>query len=326
MREAGTRYCGIDANLDAEMVGASPDRHHGLFERGVAGALTQTVNRALNLPRAGTDSGQRVGSGQTKVVVAVDRDHHVVRAGNVLQDALDEARKLVGNRVADGIGNVDRGRAGLDHFTQHSPHEINIGAGRIHRRELDVTDIALGPGDHLASLLQDGLAVLAQLVRNVNVGRREEDVNARVLTVADRLPALVDIVGHGPAERSDLGAANFAGNPVDGVEVGRRGGGEAGLMQSTPSVRAAWQSAASRRRRRKRRRPVAVAQRRIKDSDSVSHSGNSCGSEQRFAGKKDVAARTRNGAAALHQATSTPQRESPADQLPSLHTSPCPAV
>ena len=199
-------------------------------------------------------------------------DDDVVGPGHVLEDPGDEVRELIGDRIADGIGDVDRGRAGLDHLAQHAADEIDVRAGRVHRRELDVARVLLGPRDHLAGLLQHRLAVLAQLVGDVNVGGGEEDVDARVFGVSDRLPALVDVVGYGAAERGDLGAAHFAGDAVDGVEVGRRGGGEAGLdavdahpleqLRDLQLLLGGEGDAGG---------LFAVAQGGIKDSDSISH-------------------------------------------------------
>ena len=43
---------GLDAGARPEDVLARPERHHDLLERGVAGALADAVDRALDLPRA----------------------------------------------------------------------------------------------------------------------------------------------------------------------------------------------------------------------------------------------------------------------------------
>ena len=103
-------------------------------------------------------------------------------------------------------------------------------------------------------------------------------MDARILGVADRFPALVDVVGHGAAECGDLGAADLAGDAVDGVEVGGRGGGEAGLdavdahaleqLGDLQLLLGGEGDAGG---------LFAVAQGGIEDSDSISHWGYSCG-------------------------------------------------
>jgi hypothetical protein len=69
---------GLDAGLGAEVVAARADRHDDLFERGVAGALADAVDGALDLRRAGAHGGERVGDGEPEVVVAVAAHGHVV--------------------------------------------------------------------------------------------------------------------------------------------------------------------------------------------------------------------------------------------------------
>ena len=71
------RTVGLDV---AEVVAARAQRHHDLFQRGVAGALAEPVDRALHLTRAGGDAGQRVGDRQAEVVVAVRRDDELAAA------------------------------------------------------------------------------------------------------------------------------------------------------------------------------------------------------------------------------------------------------
>src|SRR5207237_9102201 len=60
------QFFGVDAGADAlEVVAARLDRHHDLFERRVARTLPQAVDRALDLPCAVRDAGQRLGDRET---------------------------------------------------------------------------------------------------------------------------------------------------------------------------------------------------------------------------------------------------------------------
>ena len=70
---------------------ARVQQHHDLLERGVAGALADPVDRALDLARAGQQPGERVGDRQPQVVVAVDRQHDVAQAGHELVQPLEIA-------------------------------------------------------------------------------------------------------------------------------------------------------------------------------------------------------------------------------------------
>ena len=53
-------------------------RHHDLFERRVAGALADAVDRALDLPHAALDGREAVGDRQPEVVVAVRAEDRLV--------------------------------------------------------------------------------------------------------------------------------------------------------------------------------------------------------------------------------------------------------
>jgi hypothetical protein len=85
-----------------------------LLERRVAGALADAVDRALDLAAAGLEAGQRVRHCQTQVVVAVDRYDHVAQVRHQLEEAREHRRELVGHRVGDRVGHVDRRRALVD--------------------------------------------------------------------------------------------------------------------------------------------------------------------------------------------------------------------
>ena len=52
----GIEPLGLDAGGQAVVVEAGLERHDDLLERGVAGALADAVDRALDLPGAGLDS------------------------------------------------------------------------------------------------------------------------------------------------------------------------------------------------------------------------------------------------------------------------------
>ena len=72
--ELGRHDAGVQA---VEIVAAGVQQHHDLLERGVAGALADAVDRALDLARAGQHAGERVGDREPEVVVAVRRDDDV---------------------------------------------------------------------------------------------------------------------------------------------------------------------------------------------------------------------------------------------------------
>ena len=69
----------IDVGVEAvEVGGAGVQQHHELFERGIAGALSNPVDRALDLPRACKHTRERVGNREAKVVMTVGRKNHIL--------------------------------------------------------------------------------------------------------------------------------------------------------------------------------------------------------------------------------------------------------
>ena len=63
--------CERIAGVVRQAVGPDAQRHHDLFERRVAGALADAVDRALDLAHAALDRRQAVGDGEAEIVVAV---------------------------------------------------------------------------------------------------------------------------------------------------------------------------------------------------------------------------------------------------------------
>src|SRR5690606_17341169 len=105
----------VDARLETECGMPGRERHHDLFEGGVAGSLADAVDGHLRLPRAGRDTGQSVGGREAEVVVAVNGDHCAFNAAHVLLDSGDQRAELVGQGVTDRVGDVQGRSARLDH-------------------------------------------------------------------------------------------------------------------------------------------------------------------------------------------------------------------
>src|ERR1043165_8436888 len=64
----------VDARLKWQTICSHTQRHHDLFERRVACALADAVDRTLNLSCAGFDRGETVCNRQTEIVVTVNTD------------------------------------------------------------------------------------------------------------------------------------------------------------------------------------------------------------------------------------------------------------
>ena len=163
------------------------------------------------LSGAGEHPGERVGHREPEVVVAVDGEDDVAQAGDELVEPLQERGELVRHRVADGVGDVDRGRTLLEGDRAHLGGELDLRARGIHRRELDVLAQRAGVGDGRARLTEHVRARALQLVDDVDVRRGDEGVDPRSLRVAHRVPRRVDAAICGGSRRFKRGGLSRAG-------------------------------------------------------------------------------------------------------------------
>ena len=233
----------VDARVrSGEQLGARMERHHDFLERRVPRALADAVQRHLDLPRAGTDAGQRVRDREAEVVVAVRRDDDAGMLRGQLDDAPDRVLVLPRRREADGVGDVQRRRAALDHGGEDVEQILRIGARRVFRRELDLVDEPLGERHRHATARDHLVARAAQLVLQMDVRRREEDVDPASRRRRHRRGAGPDIVlgrPREPADRRALAAPHLLGHRPHGLRITGRGGGIAGLDHVHPS-RVSW--------------------------------------------------------------------------------------
>ena len=166
-RELGCLNSGVQA---VEVGGAGGQQHHELFERGIAGALSNPVDRALHLPRACEHASERVCHGETKVVMAVGRKNHIFKPGRGGIEPFQEARVFLGHCVTDRVGNVDRRCPFIDRDLADLSSEVNIGARRIHRRELNVVAELPGLRDRRPCQTTHVVVAAAHLVFDVDLG------------------------------------------------------------------------------------------------------------------------------------------------------------
>src|SRR3989441_10770757 len=66
-------------------------RHDDLFQRRIAGTLSDAVDGAFDLPGPGLDRGERVGHREPEVVMAVRAEHDAVGVRNTLVHEIGRA-------------------------------------------------------------------------------------------------------------------------------------------------------------------------------------------------------------------------------------------
>ncbi len=161
--------------------------------------------------------------------MAVHREAGQVGIRHALAHGLEQVEILVRRRVADGVGNVDGGGAGLDRGLDAAAQEIEFRAGAVLARPLDVVGMVARPGDLRDHHLVDLVRLLLQLVLHVHRRGRQEGVDAPARRRLDRLGAAVDVLGRGAGEPADHGILGALGDLMDGGEVALRGDRKAGL-------------------------------------------------------------------------------------------------
>src|SRR5207248_8998833 len=100
---------------------------------------------------------------------------------------------LVRHRVADGVGDVDRGGPRLDGLLDDLGEEVELGARGVLRRELDVGAVGARPADALDGPAEDLVLGHVQLELAVYGAGGEEDVDARARGLGQGGPGAVDV-------------------------------------------------------------------------------------------------------------------------------------
>jgi hypothetical protein len=218
---------GVDAGLEVEEVGAGPERHHHFLERAVPRALADPVDGALDLTRAGTEGREAVGNGEPEVVVAVHAHHRSIDVGDVHFQIANSLRELFGNGVAHGVGDVHRGRSGVDRPFHHFGEEVELGPGRVFGRELDVLAELSRHLDALHGAPHDLLFGHRELVLAMDGARREKDVDTGSGRVLESVPGTMDVELVAARESRDRRALDAPGDLPDRLEVAVRGDGKA---------------------------------------------------------------------------------------------------
>ena len=213
----------------AENVRACAHRHHDFLHRGVARAFAQPVDGAFNLPCTAQNAREGVRDRHAEVVVAVDGKFHLVAVLHARHHVFNQLAHFVRRGIADGVRQVDDGRAVLDGGVDDLNQEIGIRAGRVLAGELDVAGILLGVLDHFCRARQHLFGRHFELILHVERRRGEENVDARVGSILDGFPCAVNVLLRRAGERGDGAVAHRLRDGLDALKVAGGGNCEAGF-------------------------------------------------------------------------------------------------
>ena len=216
-------FVGVDVRVEGQEVLARLDRHHHLFERGVARAFADAVDREFHLAGAILDGGQGVRRAEPEVILAVEAHAALVDVRHVFEDRAEEAAKFFRDGISNGVGDVDGRGPGVDAAFDDLKDEARVGAGRVHGAELDVARVLCGALDHRLGLGEDLLPVLSELVGHLDIRAVDEDVDARFFDAGDvqRFPGRVHVALNGAGEGADGRAFHRSRDGLNRFEVAR---------------------------------------------------------------------------------------------------------
>ncbi len=219
----------VDVGPIRQHVVAHLHGHHHFLERGVAGALADAVDGAFDLADAGTHPGERIRYRHAEIVVAMRGEARLVGVRHALAQHLDQREILLRHGVADGVGNVDGGGAGIDGGLDAAAEEVLLGAGAVLARPFHVVGVVARAGDLRDHHFVDLVRLFLQLVFHVHRRGGEEGVNAAAFGRLDRLGAAVDVLEGGARKPADHRLVRALGDLVHRGEVALRCDRKAGL-------------------------------------------------------------------------------------------------
>ena len=161
--------------------------------------------------------------------MAVRAPDDAVGARHVRAHVGEHLAELFGNRVAGGVGQIDDAGAGADDLGANLGHVIPVRARRVLAGELDIVEMLLGPRDRPGRGAQHVLASHVELVLEMDVGGRDENVDAGVARLVDRAQRCVDVFLASAREADHGRPGDGLGDSMHRLEVAGRRSGEPAL-------------------------------------------------------------------------------------------------
>lgn len=186
---------GVDAEVDVVELAQRQDH---LREVRHSGTFADPVHAHVEVPHTGFETGERVGDREAEVVVAVGLQVDVRR----LRDRAHALGVLAGVEDADGVGQPQPVGTGFADAAGVLLQEGQVGAAHVLGADRDEAALVLGELHHVRGRGQQPAAVLLDAVLEVDVRRRQSDVDS-LEAERDGVPHVVEDPAV-PADEVDL--------------------------------------------------------------------------------------------------------------------------
>src|SRR5699024_4814188 len=176
--------------------------HNDLLEGCIAGAFSNSVDRALNLLGTIADGHQRVGYCHAQIIMTMNTYRSLVNIWHVFTDIANQLPKLPRHGIADGIRNVNDTGSGIDDGLENFVQEFRITAGSVLSRKLYFVAELPGMFNSSYCRFQYFLAAFLELVFHMDIRGGNEGMNTWLGRRLYGLGRPVDIFLTGATQRS----------------------------------------------------------------------------------------------------------------------------
>ena len=159
----------VDVCLESEGLVPRFNRHRNLLKRCIAGTLSDAVYGTLYLTRTVHNARKRVRYAKTEVVVTMNADDRFADVGDPFDQRADDFSVLIGNRIADGVGNIDDGGSFRDDSFQNLTEIFDVATRPILGREFYVLAERFSMADCLHRIVENLFASFAEFILEMNI-------------------------------------------------------------------------------------------------------------------------------------------------------------
>ena len=213
---------GIDIGLNTK-VGVSLENHCHLFQTGITGTLTNTIDGYFHLTSSIQHTCHGIGGGHTQVVVAMGGKDALTSGKGiyVLIQELDLLAIFIGSTETSGIGDVTYRSTSLTHGLDYTCQILIVGTSGIFCIELHVLHIALCIFHSCYSALDDFFGSTVEFILDMRRAGTYTCMNTSSLGILQCFGCYINIFFHGTCQGTDGGPCHSLTDFNYRIEVAR---------------------------------------------------------------------------------------------------------